>query len=121
VLEVSKHLSKHLNKNKTRFSAGSGLMLEEFLFAAERWPVFEAFVVVSFPVGVIGRDAKERLHIEPEIGSVFEENPIAQSLSIVETSILSTTLPRTTANGSGLRLCAGTYASYAVARKKSLF
>ena len=45
------------------------------LFGTQRWPAFDAFVVVSFPVGVIGRDAKERLHIEPEIGSVFEENP----------------------------------------------
>lgn len=50
-------------------------MLEKLLFRAERFPAFERFVVVSFPVGQIGSDAKERLHIESEIGSVFEHNP----------------------------------------------
>ena len=45
------------------------------LFAAQRWPAFDAFVVVSFPIGKIGSDAKERLNIESEIGSVFEKNP----------------------------------------------
>jgi len=45
------------------------------LFAVQRWPAFDAFVVVSFPVGKIGRDAKERFNIETDIGSVFEHNP----------------------------------------------
>ena len=61
--------------DKTRLSAGSGLMLEKLLLGTQRWPAFDAFVVVSFPVGKIGRDAKERLNIESEIGSVFEKNP----------------------------------------------
>jgi hypothetical protein len=50
-------------------------MLEKFLFGTERWPAFDAFVVVSFPIGKIGSDPKERLNVEPEIGSVFEKNP----------------------------------------------
>jgi hypothetical protein len=45
------------------------------LFAAQRWPAFDAFVVVSFPIGKIGSDAKERFNIECEIRSVFEHNP----------------------------------------------
>jgi hypothetical protein len=39
-----------IKHDKTRLSAGSVLMLEKLLFAAERWPAFDAFVVVSFPV-----------------------------------------------------------------------
>jgi hypothetical protein len=49
--------------------------MKSWLFAAQRWPAFEGFVVVSFPVGVIGSDPKERFNIESEIGSVFEKNP----------------------------------------------
>jgi hypothetical protein len=45
------------------------------LFAVHGWPAFESFVIVSFPVGKIGRDAKERFNIECEIGSIFEHNP----------------------------------------------
>jgi hypothetical protein len=45
------------------------------LFAVQRWPAFDAFVVVSFPVGKIRSDPKERFNIETEIGSVFEHNP----------------------------------------------
>jgi hypothetical protein len=29
---------------------------------------------VSFPIGKIGRDAKERLNIESEVGSILEKN-----------------------------------------------
>jgi hypothetical protein len=61
--------------DKTRLSAGSGLMLEKLLLGTQRWPAFDAFVVVSFPVGKIRSDAKKRLNIEPEIGSIFEKNP----------------------------------------------
>ena len=51
------------------------MMFGKLLFGTERWPAFERFVVVSFPVGKIWSDAKERFNIETEIGSVFEHNP----------------------------------------------
>jgi hypothetical protein len=38
--------------------------MERGLFAAERWPAFERFVVVSFLVGKIRSDPKERIKIE---------------------------------------------------------
>jgi L-asparaginase/Glu-tRNA(Gln) amidotransferase subunit D len=66
--------TKRTINDKTRISAGSGLMLEKLLFGTERWPAFERFVVVSFPVGKIGSDPKEWFNIETEIGSVFEHN-----------------------------------------------
>jgi hypothetical protein len=60
---------------KPAIGGGFGLVLQSGLFAAERWPAFDAFVVVSLPIGKIRSDAKERFNIEPEIGSVFEKNP----------------------------------------------
>jgi hypothetical protein len=49
------------------------LAMQSWLFGPERWPAFDAFVVVSLPIGIIGSDAKERP--KPKIGFVFEKNP----------------------------------------------
>ena len=70
----------------------------------KRWPASEWFVISRFPVGKIRCDANERIKVEAKISSVLNRIPIAQSPCMVEISIRSTTLPRTTANGSGLRL-----------------
>ena len=75
IMSKSEQNSPIIGENKTRLAAGSGLMLGKLLFAAERWPAFDAFVVVSFPVGKIRSDPKEWLNIESDIGSVLEENP----------------------------------------------
>lgn len=63
------------NKHKTRFLSGFWFVMPKELFAAQRWPAFKRLVVVSFPVRKIGSDLKERVKIESQIGSVFEENP----------------------------------------------
>jgi hypothetical protein len=44
------------------------------LFAAQRWPAFKRFIVVSFPIGKIWSDPKERVKIESKVGSILEEN-----------------------------------------------
>jgi hypothetical protein len=54
--------------DKTRHLCGFQFDVGEFSFTAERWPAFDAFVVVSFPVRKIGSDPKERIEVESEIG-----------------------------------------------------
>jgi hypothetical protein len=49
VCEVSKRFTIPPN-DKTRLQRVPVLMLEKVLFAAESWPAFDAFAVVSFPV-----------------------------------------------------------------------
>jgi hypothetical protein len=66
---------------ETRLSAGSGLMLEKLLDAADRTPAFEWFVISGFPVREIRQDGKSYLDLEREIPFVIEQD--ADSAAVI--------------------------------------
>lgn len=60
--------------DKTRLSAGSGLMLEKLLDAVNRSPAFEGFVTARLPVDNLRNDSDKRIEIECERGFVLEHD-----------------------------------------------